>query len=305
MPHFRNLLAASARSLPSFRGKGSLGVAVGKRLTDFSDTNDCITTVKMRDGSLMRIDVRSKTEQWAYWTGEYDADVISRLATCLQEHCTVFDVGANVGFYSIALGKNLAGLNGKLHAFEPVPSNYARLQECINLNQLESTITAHNIALGSEEGIIELYMATDNNASTGNAVVVKEKVITQDKLKGNATARITQLDSYVQEQGIESCHLIKIDIEGAEVMFLRGGGNFLGKTRPIIYGEFNPYWLKQFGHSFLDVVSIVKPWDYRLFKQQKGVRFTEVMQPEVGLADILLCPAETPNSVLSELGIVL
>ncbi len=253
----------------------------------------------------MRIDVRSKTEQWAYWTGEYDTDVISRLATCLQEHCTVFDVGANIGFYSIALGKNLAGLNGKLHAFEPVPNNYARLQECINLNQLGNTITAHNIALGSEEGMIELYMVTDNNASTGNAVVLKEKVITEDKLKGNATARITQLDSYVQEQGIEACHLIKIDVEGAEVMFLRGGESFLSKTRPIIYGEFNPHWLKQFGHSFLDVVNIVKPWDYRIFKQQKGVRFTEVMQPEVGLADILLCPAETPNSVLSELGIVL
>ncbi len=134
--------------------------------------------------------------------------------------------------------------------------------------------------------------------------MLKGKVIEEDNLTGNAAARITRLDSFVEEQQIEACHLIKIDVEGAEVMFLRGGEAFLSRHRPIIYGEFNPYWLKQFNHSFLDVFDIVKPWGYRFFRQQKQARFTEIMQPEVGLADVLLCPSETSDKVLSDLGVV-
>ena len=49
----------------------------------------------------MRIDVRSRTETWAYWTRRYDSDVIAKLGGCLEKEFVVFDVGANVGFYSI------------------------------------------------------------------------------------------------------------------------------------------------------------------------------------------------------------
>jgi len=305
MSRFRNSLAASVRALPSFRGKGPLGVAVGRLMTNYQEAEDCVVTIKMQDGTLMRVDVRSKTEQWAYWTGDYDQAVISRLASCLQKHSVVFDVGANVGFYSIALGNRLRALHGRLHAFEPVQSNFDRLSESIRLNNLESIITAHNVALGNEEGTIEMFMDNRNNASTGNAVLLRDKILEEGKMKANSTARITPLDSLVQEQKIEACHLIKIDVEGAEVMFLRGGETFLSRTRPIIYGEFNPHWLQQFGHSFLDVAGIVKPWDYRLFKQEGRARFTEFKQPGVGIADVLLCPSETPNAVLSGLGVVL
>lgn len=304
MHSLRNALAKSFRRLPPFRGKGRLGVAIGRPLVHADDDADSIAKIVMRDGTLMRIDVRSRTEQWAYWTGEYDAQIISRLAACLTESCTVFDVGANVGFYTIALGKKLSKLHGKLHAFEPVRSNFERLVDCVSLNALESTVFAHNIALGDEEGTIELHMESKGNASTGNAVMVKGKVRTENNLMINSTAPITHLDSFVQEWGIDSCDLIKIDVEGAEVMFLRGGSNFLSKQRPIIYGEFNPYWLTQFGYSFLDVASIVTPWDYRFFKQVGLANFTEVMQPTEGLADMLLCPSETPKILLKNLGVI-
>lgn len=304
MSKIRNSLAAFVRALPQFRGKGPMGVVVGRLLTDFNNPKDCIVTIKMRDNTLMRVDIRSKTERWAYWTGEYDRSVIQRLATCLQNNSVVFDVGANVGFYTVALGSRLAAVHGKLYAFEPVPSNFSRLNECVRLNHLTGVVSAFDVALGDEEGIIEMCMATDDDAATGNAVLLKGKVAEEDKLVANALVRITRLDAFAREKGIEACHLIKIDVEGAEVMFLRGGIEFLSRHRPIIYGEFNHYWLKQFSHSFLDVVNIIQPLNYRLFKRTNKVQFIEIKQPAVGTEDVLLCPLETPAATLTRLGVV-
>ena len=88
-----------------------------------------------------------------------------------------------------------------------------------------------------------MAMASDNNSLTGNAVIVK-RGISRDFLKININnkAQMKKLDTFVKEQKIENCHLIRINVEGAEVMFLRGAISFLGQHHPIIYGEFNNYF---------------------------------------------------------------
>jgi len=300
MKTLRDGLSSAFRALPHFRGKSRAGVVIGRLLTDIEDERDCLATIKMRDGSLMRVDVRSRTEAWAYWTGEYDGTIISRLRTCLTPGCVVLDVGANVGFYSIALGNTLKHLNGTLFAFEPVASNMMRIEEAVRLNGLEDTVRVFNVALGDEEGSIEMFMEDENGASTGNAIMITKSVA--EEIVQNVTAPITRLDTFAEEQKIESCRLIKIDIEGAEVMFLRGATKFLAAHRPLIYGEFNSYWIKRFGNSFLDVVDLLKPLDYRFFKEIEHGQFTEAFRPADGDEDVLLVPSETPDSTLRQLG---
>jgi FkbM family methyltransferase len=299
----RNSVASLSCSTPYFRGKRRLGNMISRLSTDFSKDLECISTVRMQDGTLMQLDIRSRTEQWPYWTGTYENDIISKLSNCLRERCVVFDVGANIGFYSIPLGQKLLRLDGVLYAFEPVNSNFDRLTTNISLNGLEKTVLAHNIALGDSEGVIQMSMENTSNAKTGNAVMVKGE-IQSTYFGANSTARLTQLDTFVKEQNIQSCHLVKIDVEGAEVMFLQGGMSFLSQTRPIIYGEFNNYFLPKFGHSFLDVVNIVSPWGYRFFQQTKLGQFIEIEQPKPNLEHLLLMPSETPDSLLNHLGVV-
>lgn len=303
MYRFRNSIASLSRSTPYFRGKRRLGNSLSSILTDFEQDAQCISNVRMQNETLMQLDVRSRTEQWSYWTGYYDDDIISRLSNCLQEKCVVFDVGANIGFYSIALGRKLQALNGQLHAFEPVKSNFNRLATNISLNNLKKTVFPHKIALGNDEGLIEMSMENVNNSTTGNAVIVRGE-ISKDYFGMSSQARLTRLDTFVQEQDITNCHLIKIDVEGAEVMFLKGSVSFLSKTRPIIYGEFNNYFLPMFGNSFLDVVDIVSPLDYRFFKQNKSGKFVEVEKPQPNLEHVLLAPSETSNFILNQLGVI-
>jgi FkbM family methyltransferase len=302
MKTLRDGLSSAFRALPHFRGKSRAGVAIGRFLTDIEDDEDCIVTIRMRDGSLMRVDVRSRTEEWAYWTGDYDGEIISRLRTCLAPGCVVLDVGANVGFYSIALGKTVKALNGTLYAFEPVASNLKRIEQAVVLNGLERAVRPFNIALGDRDGVIKMFMEQDNRASTGNAIIITDNVA--DQLSQNVTARITKLDTFAEEQNIQACHLVKIDVEGAEVMFLRGAMEFLARHRPIIYGEFNAYWLKKFGGSFMEVVEILRPLDYRFFKQTERTEFVELSRPAEGDEDVLLAPMETSTSVLRALGVV-
>ena len=87
-------------------------------------------------------------------------------------------------------------------------------------------------------------------------------------------------------------------------MFLRGATRFLATHRPIIYGEFNSYWIKRFGGSFLDVVGIVKPLDYRFFKETNHGQFVETSRPAEGDENVLLAPSDTDDATLRRLGVV-
>lgn len=305
----RDQLAWLFRMLPHFRGKARLGASIGHFLTNVSDDQGNVVTAKMKDGSLMRIDVRSRTEAWPYWTGVYDSDVISRIYSLLERDCVVLDIGANVGFYSVPIARRIQHLGGILYAFEPVCNNFNRLEESVKLNKLEHVIRVFNVALGDEEGVVEMFMEDDNKATSGNAIIHKGKIV--DKFTHNATARITRLDAFAEEQGINACDFIKVDIEGSEFMFLRGGINFIKSYRPIIYGEFSRYWMKQFGHSFIDVANLIEPIGYRFFEQKyhnedaSEFKFEEVLQPKSGIQNVILAPRETPDSKLRRLGVAL
>lgn len=294
----RDKTAALFRALPSVRGKGRIGVTLSKWLTDYQKDEESIVTFKMRDGSLMRIDLRSRTEGWTFWTGEYDRQIIELFSACIQPEWVVLDVGANVGFWSVPIGRKLKDLGGTLYTFEPVKTNFDRLVEVIRLNGLEGVVRPFNVALGDEEGIIQISMESNNNAKTGNAVILKEESIGE-----TTSARITLLDKLAQEQNIKTCHLIKVDIEGAEFTFLKGAASFIKEHRPIIYGEFNVYWMRQFGHSFLDIADLTLSWNYCMYKYLGKKSFTEISKPAAGIENVLLVPQETADKLLTSLNI--
>lgn len=87
-------------------------------------------------------------------------------------------------------------------------------------------------------------------------------------------------------------------------MFLSGGREFLAEHRPIIYGEFNSYYLGRFGQSLVDVVEIVSPLEYRFFRWNRQAAGFALVDPKVGLEDVLLVPVGTPRCVLAGLGIL-
>jgi FkbM family methyltransferase len=264
-----------ARMLPPGRNKA----AVGRLITDhlIPSTNETVTEVPMRAGHRMLLDPRSRTEGGPFWNGEFDEDDVAFFRACIQPGDTVFDVGANVGLISIPIGCHLKALgSGNLICFEPIKANYERLTANIKLNGLENLARAYNVAVGDHEGTLEISVETGHGSQTGNAMV--SDIVGNDKNFTRNSCALTRLDTFVVKEGVAKVDFMKVDIEGAEMLFITGGADFITAHRPTIYGEFNSGLMVKFGHSFLDVHAFFKERGYRAF----------------GFADALL-PAELTN----------
>ena len=302
-------LGSLFRATPSFRGKYRLVHALA-RLVSSSSPDGGVRTVRMKDGSLMLLDYRSLTERVAFWTGEYEHDAILRCAACLDKDSVVLDVGANIGFYSIALGRMLKA-GGRICAFEPVPANYERLKRNVALNGLENVVFPFRLALGDHEGEVELGLLEPGGSLTGNAVIMEGHVASRSS---RFSAPLLPLDRFAEQHQITSCRLLKIDVEGAEVMVLRGARGFIERHRPIISAECNNLFIKQLGTSFMDVVDIVVPLGYRIYRERlirsgsssavHTGEYVYVPRPEVGIEYVFLVPEETPVDTRGKIGLI-
>ena len=288
-----------SRSMPNFRGKNRLMMLLLPLLVDNDIEQECLKTIKMRDGSIMQIDLRN-FENKVFFTGLYEPGVMDVLFSIIKPNSTVFDVGANIGFYSINLGRKLKEMSegSKLYAFEPVKNNFQRLEYLIELNKLTDVIIPFNIALGNTQGEISLHL--QGKGSTGNAFWIKEDHERSDL--PNCSSNITKLDTFVEENNIEECDLIKVDIEGAELDFLKGGANFINKYRPIILSEFNPYHVQVFGYTFKEISDITSSWGYKLYEKKRLKKYLipiekETLYTSPEILNIFMIPHEKADSI--------
>ena len=245
----------------------------------------------------MRIDLRSNAEWKAYYTGRYDDDVIDVLLNLVHQHGDVIDVGAQVGFYTLAFADGIQ--SGKVHAFEPVQSNVGRLKENVERNAMRAIVDIYPFALGDTRKQAQIQMEKKGKSTTGNAFEVRGKAsqfaTNAEKVNYKTLDSISNIDP-------KACRLIKVDIEGGEVNFLRGAAQFILKARPYIFGEFNSFWLDMYDQSFEDVLMMCQDWKYEVFEIKKGT-VRRVDSPRSGTEDALLVPNEKKDSIQKLIGI--
>jgi len=288
-----------SRRLPASRTKSRLGRILTAVIAPLK--GDLALTARLHDGSVVLLDPRSRTEAYPYWNGEYEVELVEFLKACVRPGDTVFDVGANVGLIAIPLARHLSTVGGSLVGFEPIPSNFRRLQSAIELNEL-TNVRIFNVALGDHEGTVDLFLENDFGASTGNAVLACEN--DGERRHQRFSVKLWTLDNFAQAERLDSCSLMKLDIEGAEIMLLRGAQAFIQKHRPVIYGEFHAQLIKKFGYSFLDVAAMTNSWGYRIFgfeRRANSLRLKELLEPKVGMGDCLFIPKERVDSVPHEI----
>lgn len=186
--------------------------------------------------------------------GEYEGfelRMITHLAQALS--CkVVFDVGANIGWYSLHLARLLGQSGGKIYAFEPVPGTYAELAHNISLNGRGDTVRAHNIALGEADGTLEFYVP----AFTGSVAASSVPLFPDDENR-TVECPVTTLDTFIERNGIERLDLIKCDVEGAELFVLRGGLKTIEEHTPVIMLEMLRKWARAFGYHPNDIIALL------------------------------------------------
>jgi len=279
-------LAALGRATPNFRGKGSLARALHRRLSASAIARDPMRDVVMRDGSRARWDLRDDAEALACWLGEADDAVRDALLARVKRDAVVFDVGANVGWWSVPLARRLAPAGGRVVAFEPVPANRARLEWAVQANAVQGSVQVVPVALGDKPGELGMWLKSEETgAGSGTAALVTGSG------PSHLRVPVVTLDQWTAEQGVRRCDLMKLDIEGAELMMLRGAERFVAETRPLIFGEFEAYWLSTFGVTFLDVAAWAARMDYRMLKWEPSQnRFVPLTAVAEGVQDVLLEP---------------
>ncbi len=297
-------IASVLRGLPDFRGKHRLGKTIESVTGTINKWEDTEVKIKMKDGFYMTIDVRSGTHHGTFWTGNYDSALIRKLITLLSPDDIILDIGSNIGCYAVPFAKYLkaAGGKGKVYCFEPVHANFAALSKNIEDNLLKEQAVLYNNALGEKDGVIEMLIT--EKGKTSNAVMNLDKDYAATGNFINELAPVKKMDDFYVNENIPGCNFIKIDIEGAEIFFMQGGIGFLDKFRPLIYGEFNSYFLEKFGYSFMDIWSLMEPLGYSCYKQIGKKSFFEPVQPKKGLNNILLVPPGYNTQQLADAGLI-
>lgn len=144
------------------------------------------------------------------YTGLHEFTDMGFLLHFLRDNDLFFDIGANVGSYTILAAGHVGTTT---ISFEPVPSTFNSLVKNIELNQLKNLVTALNIGLGKNKSVLHFT----KNLDTVNHVVY-------DLSKANTSSIIEvpveSVDEMVLQYGVPN--LVKIDVEGFETEVLAG-----------------------------------------------------------------------------------
>jgi FkbM family methyltransferase len=156
-----------------------------------------------------------------FFAGDYEPDVSALFSALVKPGDTVFDVGANAGYFSL-LARDLGA---HAFAFEPNPVALTLMRRSIAADGHGVTLIAS--ACSDRDGIATLYPHSLDN--TGMSSVTKP---------GARAVRVTTvtLDDFTARRGLTPT-LLKIDVEGHELAVIAGATRILRDVRPVAVVE--------------------------------------------------------------------
>lgn len=197
-------------------------------------------------------------------TGEYEPLESAALAKAAQGARLICDIGANVGYYSVSWARNLA-VNGQVHSFEPVPTTYSRLVRNIALNELEERVVANNCGLGDQAATLKMYVPRFSGSGAASL-----KDLHQDEGSVEVEVPVDTLDGYFAANKLDSFDLAKIDVEGAELLVVKGGADTIRMHKPLLFLELLRKWSKPFGYHPNDLIALLREWGYGCYAFTNG-----------------------------------
>lgn len=170
------------------------------------------------------------------------------------------DVGANLGVYTLVAGK-LVGPAGRVIAIEPSVQSFPVLEKNLTLNRLTNVLPL-SVALSEKAGRTWLYHGINpGQHSFGkdpSCNGVGEEVVTET------------LDSVLLRASVQHVDVIKMDVEGAEELVLRGATRVVTLDRPVIIFEFHPEASQRLGLSPRGAWNLLEELNYEFFMFGSG-----------------------------------
>lgn len=226
-----------------------------KRIMVIGKTNQRIRLHALGDLSF----ICSTRTEFARTLG-YGGEILSLASFLflLKREDIVWDVGASVGLFTMHAVQRVQ----RVIAFEPDPETAGRLRKNVQLNGFMEKVDILQVALGEEEGKKELH--TDGLGGLAPAL---------GNLKRHSGAVSVQVETIdrIYQQDAQGPTVLKIDIEGAELLALRGAKALLhSEQRPrIIFLELHPEFLPSFGGSAEEVKKLIRDSGYTILSTEQ------------------------------------
>lgn len=188
--------------------------------------------------------------------GRFEATESAYFRSVVRDTDICFDVGGNVGYFSMLLADLAA--HGAIHVFEPIPLNAALITTNRELNGYGHVII-NNCAVGDRVQTLNFTVAADSAYSSLHDVGRSPAVAT-------IAVQMTTLDDYIKQHGIPRVDVMKIDVEGAELQVIRGAAQLLGdvpRAPRVVLMELQQENMEPFGTQIEEALAAMVAFGYR------------------------------------------
>lgn len=248
-------------------------VDLGKsKIAGLVDLSHFQSPLKYKAGGkiTLELDLEEYLQKQVFLFNYYERNTIRHMRKILaglnkNKKITCFDVGANIGYYSLMMSTSLKDKQHQIHSFEPNPYTFDLLLNNIALNNFKS-ITPVKLGLSNQAQDLEIYY---NMKNLGTANTFQNKGVL------SANISLIRCDDYCTQNNIESIDLIKVDIEGGELGFIQGALEIIKASKDLtLIVEIVEQNCKKAGYRAVELFDLIislgfkaylpRPWPFGL-----------------------------------------
>lgn len=191
----------------------------------FGERRPALLTTRTKHGVLLSLEPESHIDGNIIRTGYYELPVLESILERLHEGATFWDVGANIGVHSLTVRHLRKDVT--VCSFEPSPEVFASLSRNCALNNSDLRLAA--VALSDKSGFANFSISGRYNQGLGSLTPWSDATYTT--VLHTRCERAADLIA----TGIPAPDVVKIDVEGAELLVLQGFGDAIRNVRTVIF----------------------------------------------------------------------
>jgi FkbM family methyltransferase len=202
------------------------------------------------------------------------------------------DVGAAGGAHLLVMARRV-GASGQVLGVEPRPASLRALRRIVNLTGVADRVRLTAVALADRVGEQRLRIPVVPTRAhfRGSTLDLTDTAAFAGLPAREIDVQTTTLDELVLAEGLDRLDVLKCDVEGAELLVLRGATDVLQRLRPIVILEADDEHQRRFDATAQDVLDAVTVHGYRVYRYRRG-RLEPVDGVVAGEDDYVFVPSE-------------
>ena len=141
----------------------------------------------------------------------------------------------------------------------------------LKVNNLEDKVKVFNVALSDKVETLKFFIPRTSGSSATSA-----RLLHPEEENRIEEVNCQTLDSFIHTKKIDSCDLLKIDVEGAELQVLNGAILTIDRFKPIIFTELLRKWSAVYGYHPNDVIKLLRELNFHCFSVNTSL--TEIFE---------------------------